>query len=46
MHSPRAKSCRLLRETAAMPFLAGAATMTAALLIIALVLKAFGAPHG
>jgi hypothetical protein len=36
----RARACKLMRETGAVPFLAGAGTMAAAMLLIALAWKA------
>lgn len=41
----RARVCKLMRETGAVPFLAGACTMAAALLLVALLLRAFELPH-
>jgi hypothetical protein len=42
----RARACKLMRDTGAAPFLAGALTMAAATFLVALVFRAFGLPHG
>jgi hypothetical protein len=38
----RARACKLMRETGAVPFMAGAGTMAAATCLVALALKFLG----